>query len=166
MRTSARPARSRPAKATAPLSLDFANCLSDRVGEHGLRSNDLVQATAVGGWLATLTEQLNSTRGMGWERWRNLPFDPMRTEHVSAINRLTRRLRNKTANLVVLGIGGSALGNIALQSALNPVTYHLMPPKERGGPRLFVAGPSIVKWTRLSASEHSVPSLSYASTRQ
>ena len=138
MRTSARPARSRPAKATAPLSLDFANCLSDRVGEHGLRSNDLVQATAVGGWLATLTEQLNSTRGMGWERWRNLPFDPMRTEHVSAINRLTRRLRNKTANLVVLGIGGSALGNIALQSALNPVTYNLMPPKERGGPRLFV----------------------------
>ena len=36
------------------------------------------------------------------------------------------------------GIGGSALSNIALQSALNPLTYNLMPRKQRGGPRLFV----------------------------
>jgi glucose-6-phosphate isomerase len=44
--------------------------------------------------------------------------------------------------MVVLGIGGSALGNIALQSALNPATYNLLPAGggagQRKGPRLFV----------------------------
>jgi glucose-6-phosphate isomerase len=40
--------------------------------------------------------------------------------------------------LVVLGIGGSALGNIALQSALNPYTYNLISDRTRTGPQLFV----------------------------
>jgi glucose-6-phosphate isomerase len=40
--------------------------------------------------------------------------------------------------LVVLGIGGSALGNIALQSALNPYTYNLQSDRSRPGPQLFV----------------------------
>ncbi len=40
-------------------------------------------------------------------------------------------------NLVILGIGGSALGNIAVQTALNPYMYNL-DPAQRKGPRLFV----------------------------
>ena len=39
---------------------------------------------------------------------------------------------------IVLGIGGSALGNIALQSALNPYTYNLMSERTRPGPQIFV----------------------------
>ena len=117
------------------LSLDFANCLADRVGRHGLPMETLERS---GERLNNLTRRLNESRGTGWERWRNLPFDPMRSEHVKAVNALVKKLRNKAENLVVLGIGGSALGNIALQSALNPVTYNLMPKKQRGGPRLFV----------------------------
>jgi glucose-6-phosphate isomerase len=38
---------------------------------------------------------------------------------------------------VVLGIGGSALGNIALQTALNPYMYNI-DSDQRKGPRLFV----------------------------
>ena len=129
------PASSTAATAAPPLTLDFANCFSDRVGSHGLRADELIAALPK---LADLMNQLNKSRGTGWERWRDLPFNPMRREHLSAVNKLTRKLRGKTNNLVVLGIGGSALGNIALQSALNPVTYNLMPRKERGGPRLFV----------------------------
>ncbi|MEM7623649.1 MAG: glucose-6-phosphate isomerase [Planctomycetota bacterium] len=40
--------------------------------------------------------------------------------------------------MVVLGIGGSALGNIAVQAALNPPTHNLLPPGDRHGPRIFV----------------------------
>ncbi|MHC4532038.1 MAG: glucose-6-phosphate isomerase, partial [Planctomycetota bacterium] len=40
-------------------------------------------------------------------------------------------------NFVVLGIGGSALGNIALQTALNPYMYNI-DEKQRTGPRMFV----------------------------
>jgi glucose-6-phosphate isomerase len=120
---------------TAPLSIDFANCLKERVGAHGLSADDLRAAAPV---LADLTRSLNTSRGTGWERWRDLPFDPMRSQHVKAVKKLARRLREGAQNLVVLGIGGSALGNIALQSALNPPTWNLMKDKHRGGPRLFV----------------------------
>jgi len=41
-------------------------------------------------------------------------------------------------NLVVLGIGGSALGLTALQTALNPPYYNLLSRGKRRGPRLFV----------------------------
>src|SRR5690606_15258527 len=47
-------------------------------------------------------------------------------------------------------IGGSALGNIALHSALNPPTHNLLPAGVRRGPRLFVLDnidPVLVKAT-------------------
>jgi glucose-6-phosphate isomerase len=117
------------------LTLDYANCLSTRVGEHGI---DEPQLAAAGAELDEFTARLNATKGTGWERWRTMPFDPMRTQHVDAMQALVDRYRENTDNLIVLGIGGSALGNIALQSALNPKTYNLLPREVRGGPRLFV----------------------------
>lgn len=82
-----------------------------------------------------------------------LPFDPVRREHVEAVRAIADPLRSKTENLIVLGIGGSALGNIALHAALTPLTHNLMPRVSEGasqqgidasghgrrhGPRLFV----------------------------
>ena len=66
------------------LRLDYANCLSGRVGEHGLEAEALKRAR---GPLRELSQELNETRGTGWERWRTLPFDPARTEHVGAVKR-------------------------------------------------------------------------------
>lgn len=120
---------------TAPLTFDFANCLSDRVGDHGVRADELNAAQER---MATITADLETSRGTGWERWRSLPFSPMRDEHVRAVRALVDTLRPRTENLVVLGIGGSALGNIALQAALNPLTWNLLPREKRNGPRLFV----------------------------
>lgn len=122
-------------RATAPLRIDFANCLSERVGSHGLPSTELRSSA---GRMADLTRQLNRTRGAGWERWRDLPFDPMRREHVAAVKAIAGKLRGQIDNLIVLGIGGSALGNIALHQALTPISHNLMPGDQRGGPRLFV----------------------------
>ena len=120
----------------APITIDFANCLADRVGpQHGLPSDILNRSQST---LESLTQKLTQTRGTGWERWRNLPFPPTRTEHTRAVNALVKKLRPKTQNLIVLGIGGSALGNIALHNALTPVTYNLTSHKKRKGPRLFV----------------------------
>src|SRR4030095_9705504 len=59
-------------------------------------------------------------------------------EHVGAVRAIAERCRGRFDNMVVLGIGGSALGNIALQSALNPSTYNLLPSDKRRGPRMFV----------------------------
>lgn len=120
------------------LKLHFANCLSDRVGTHGLDPASIAAGSASDRKIADYTASLEKTRNTGWERWRGLHVDPMRRDHASAIHKLVEERRGKFDNIVVLGIGGSALGNIALQSALNPSTYNLLPANERNGPRMFV----------------------------
>ncbi len=117
------------------ITLDYANCLTQRVGSHGIDPEEISRAAAR---IADLTRQLDTTRGTGWERWRMLPFDPMRREHVSAVKAIVAREHDRTENLIVLGIGGSALGNLALQAALNPLTWNLLPAEKRNGPRIFI----------------------------
>ena len=63
---------------------------------------------------------------------------PGNTEYTAQVGALVDKYRPITTDMVVLGIGGSALGNAAVHSALNPVTYNLLTDKKRPGPRLFV----------------------------
>ncbi|MFP4016935.1 MAG: glucose-6-phosphate isomerase [Halanaerobiaceae bacterium] len=60
------------------------------------------------------------------------------TEIVKEIVELAEESRGKYENFVVLGIGGSALGNIALQTALNDPYYNYNENSRNGYPRLFV----------------------------
>jgi len=120
------------------LTIDFRNCLSDRVGSHGLDPASLGPGSDAAARAGDIASALESTRNTGWERWRGLPFDPMRAAHLDAVTRLAEQARGRFDNLIVLGIGGSALGNSALQAALNPPTWNLLPSAERSGPRLFV----------------------------
>jgi len=117
------------------LQLDYAGCMADRLPDHGLTEADLDAAAER---LAPLLEDLERSRGTGWERWRLLAEDPMRSEHLGAVRRLADELRPGCRTLVVLGIGGSALGNVALHAALRPSTWNLLPDERRDGPRLFV----------------------------
>jgi len=63
---------------------------------------------------------------------------PNRTDYAEKVAETVRRRAADTTDLVVLGIGGSALGSIALHTALHPATYNLLPDNRRGGPRLFI----------------------------
>lgn len=120
------------------LTINYANCLSPRVGSHGLDPDHLDPAGDLAQGIAALTKKLAKSRGTGWERWRELARGEMRAQHVPAIKELVETLRPNASNLVVLGIGGSALGNIALHSALRTPTWNLLSDEQRGGPRLFV----------------------------
>ena len=70
----------------------------------------------------------NECSGHGDERWRSLWRDPMQQEHVDSILELVTSLQ-PCKILLVLGIGGSALGTRALHSALcsadSPALYVL-----------------------------------------
>ena len=56
-----------------------------------------------------------------------------------AVKEYAQRIRRDFDNFVILGIGGSALGPICLQSALAHPFYNIVSKKERGGgPRVFV----------------------------
>jgi glucose-6-phosphate isomerase len=81
-----------------------------------------------------LISQLNDERKAGETPYRDLPFN---SKTIDRVKGLACELRDDCENLVVLGIGGSALGNIALQTALNPYMYNL-DDAHRSGPRLFV----------------------------
>ncbi|HYE60689.1 MAG TPA: glucose-6-phosphate isomerase [Phycisphaerales bacterium] len=120
------------------LTLDFTNCLATHVGSHGLDPDLLAPGSEVHNAIAAATKRLAGSRGKGWERWRELPFEPMRSQHVSAVTTIAEQCRGRFDTMVVLGIGGSALGNIALQSALNPPTWNLSDSVRKGAPRLFV----------------------------
>ncbi len=119
------------------ITINYANMLSTRVGPHGLDEARIAPGSAAAEGIKSLTQSLAKTKGTNWERWYNLWQEPMRSEHVAAIKPIAKDAQ-KYENLVVLGIGGSALGNIALQSALNPATHNLQSSKDRSGPRVFV----------------------------
>ncbi|HLP84349.1 MAG TPA: hypothetical protein VK157_08360, partial [Phycisphaerales bacterium] len=121
------------------LHIDFANCLEDRVAEHGLEEAFFDANSPATHAATAATRKLAQTRGTGWERWRELAFEPMRSEHVRSVKAAVAASKQcGFENLVVLGIGGSALGNIAVQSALNSPTWNMMSASSRPGPRLFV----------------------------
>ncbi len=90
---------------------------------------------AVGESLSRAHRKLMAQWDSGQLGYAGLPY---RRDYRDQVMALVERLRPGTTDLVVLGIGGSALGNIALQTALNPSTYNLLSERKRGGPRLFV----------------------------
>jgi glucose-6-phosphate isomerase len=115
------------------LFVDYGNVLAAAAGKtHGLSPDEITRAAAP---VKDVITRIERERKSGRHRYRDLPADDAMRK---AVNAALRRYRGKFENLVVLGIGGSALGNIALQTALNPPYHNLLPAKSRSGPRLFV----------------------------
>ena len=114
------------------IKLYYKNVTAEIIGdEHGISSPQL---RAIEQKTSPLIKQLNEQRTAGRTPYRDLPHNQSTAPKVRT---LAGELKDGCENLVVLGIGGSALGNIALQTALNPYMYNL-DGKQRRGPRLFV----------------------------
>lgn len=114
------------------INLYYKNVMSEVIGsEHGITSEqfeDLAKQTG------PVISELNEQRAAGKIPYRDLPYNK---EYPVSVKKLGADLRG-CENFVVLGIGGSALGNIALQTALNASTYNIDEAKRKGCPRLFV----------------------------
>jgi glucose-6-phosphate isomerase len=114
------------------IKLYYKNVMADALcSEHGITSAQLKELAKK---TSPLISRLNNEREAGKTPYRDLPFN---TEIPRQVKKLVAEVKNGCENLVVLGIGGSALGNIALQTALNPYMSNL-DDKRRRGPRLFV----------------------------
>jgi glucose-6-phosphate isomerase len=115
------------------LQVYWKNVLDSAVGpEHGLKESDI---DALAGRIAGIVGDIDAQRQAGKLPYRDLPY---REDLVQGVEAQTAVFKRGCENLVVLGIGGSALGNIALQTALRSPIYNLLPSARRGGPRLFV----------------------------
>lgn len=115
------------------ISLYYKNATAEAVGDkHGVTDKELASLAPR---IKEISKQLADDRKAGKQRYRDLPYDEAM---IDAVNTQVEHFRDRCEVLIVLGIGGSALGNIALQSALNPYTYNLMSDRTRPGPQLFV----------------------------
>ena len=112
-----------------PIVLDVNHMMSDVVGfQYGIDA-DHVDGMAQAAAAAQHNVALN--RGTGWLGWTELPYN--QKEIVEKIETVAARVRNEFDAFVVLGIGGSALGPIAIQQALNHLHYNELPAEKRGG---------------------------------
>jgi len=116
----------------AQVKLYYKNVTEEAIGaEHGISAKEL---EALAERTSPLIGQLNNERKAGQTPYRDLPRD---SKIAGRVKGLADEVRDGCENFVVLGIGGSALGNIALQTALNPYMYNI-DDAQRSGPRLFV----------------------------
>ena len=110
----------------------YKNVLESVLGvEHGITQKQFDELAAK---TEPLIEKLNADRKAGKTRYRDLPYQ---AETVKKVNAVAQQVK-WCENFVILGIGGSALGPIALQTALNPYMYNFDDKQRNGCPRLFV----------------------------
>ncbi|HSV27172.1 MAG TPA: glucose-6-phosphate isomerase, partial [Sedimentisphaerales bacterium] len=108
------------------------NVLAEAIGpEHGISASQMDELAACA---LPAVRQVNEERKAGKTRYRDLPYDE---KMVAGIKAMVKEFSPGCRNLVILGIGGSALGNIAIHTALNPCMYNI-DAAQRKGPRLFV----------------------------
>jgi len=115
------------------IQLYWKHATAKAIGEiHGITPGEL---TALGDRLAAAQQAVAGQIRRGQLGYATLPT---RQDYRDSVMALAAKHRPRCTDLVVLGIGGSALGNIALQTALKGPTYNLLSGAARKGPRLFV----------------------------
>ena len=114
------------------IRLDYNNMLSEFVGEHGIT---LAEIEAIDKKIAAAKKALDNKRSA--MAWRDLPYnqDGVVTELLAYVNKMLPKIDT----LVVFGIGGSALGPLAVQQAINGAFWNEQKDLRGKYPRLYVA---------------------------
>ena len=117
------------------IRIDYNNMMKKYVGEYGISDAEL---SALSGKAAKAHKAMEEKRTNGGMDWRNLPYN--QKEVVEDIKAYVDSVKAHTEAFVVLGIGGSALGPICVQQAINHPFYNELSKEKRGGyPKLYVA---------------------------
>ena len=115
------------------LRLDFTNMIATAPGAGGIDERRWAHAQETFGPAFAGVEEDRAQRKHGW-------IDLPRDERLLAQSAdFAERTRGRYTDVVILGIGGSALGPIALRTALRPPNWNSLSDDARGGrPRLHV----------------------------
>lgn len=113
---------------TTSLKFHYAHCLKELIGEqHGLSRQDL---SSMEERFREAQSALSAGRKAGELGFFDLPY---KQEEAAKAKALAKKGKGRFDTLVVIGIGGSALGCAALKSALRPAFWDLLPAKARQG---------------------------------
>ncbi len=118
-------------KSDALIHIDYNNMLSHTLGERGIGIEEL---KAMEPQMQNALEEVNSKRDK--LRWREL-YKTQRA-NINEINETAAWIRENCEYFVVLGIGGSALGPIAVHQALQHPHYNELARSKRRGPKFYV----------------------------
>ncbi len=111
------------------IKLDYNNMMADKLGkEHGISFKEIENLKLA----AEAAHEKITDSNPGF-----MELPDSQVEIVKEINEFVDNNLDKYDNFVVLGIGGSALGNIALQTALNNPYYNLNADYRGEHPRVF-----------------------------
>ena len=114
------------------VSLDYNNMIDDFVGKHGISASDI---KALEPQITAAKQAMKDKRAD--MAWRDLPHN--QEAIVKEILSYVDSVKDNCDAFVVLGIGGSALGPMAVQQAINNPFYNELPRDKRGGyPRLYI----------------------------
>ncbi len=116
------------------LKLDYNNMMVDYIGEEqGFTAKDFADNKKV---IASAFNTVSENKGKGMMGWTELPFN--QKDIVADILATAKDIKKKFDNFVVLGIGGSALGPIAVFQALCHLRHNELPKSKRKAPKLYV----------------------------
>jgi len=116
------------------MRMDYNNMLADRIGKDGISMDAIEKLSAP---IAKANKAMVEKREAGKMAWRDLPYNQEGV--VKDILTYVDEMKDDIDAFVVLGIGGSALGPLAVQQALNHPFYNELPRDKRGNfPKLYV----------------------------
>lgn len=122
-------------KESMKITMDFNNMMSEVIGdEQGISKASIDQLSDR---LKEAAQAMKDKRKAGKMDFRDLPYN--QKDIVKDLIDTANKIKDRFDAFVVLGIGGSALGPIAVQQALNHMHYNEVSKEDRGGyPRLYV----------------------------
>lgn len=120
-------------KNSMTVRLDYNNMMQEFVGENGITKQEIDNLN-----LDDAIKAMSDKRDNGKMDWRDLPYN--QEEVCNEIIKYVDEVKDKFDAFVVLGIGGSALGPISVQQAINHPFYNeISREKRKGYPKFYVA---------------------------
>lgn len=113
------------------IRIDYNNMLTHSVGKGGIEPSEI---DAMQDRMQRAYDGVEAKKDK--LRWRYLYKSEL--ENIDEITAVADFVRRNAKNFVVLGIGGSALGPIAVHQALNDYYYNEMQDEIRNGPKFYV----------------------------
>ena len=120
-------------KESMRLRLDYNNMMKDFVGRDGFTKKEIRENMAA---IDTAYNLVQLKRGRGMMGWASLPTE--QDDVVADIIATAKEIRKSCDYFVVLGIGGSALGPMAVFQALCHLHHNEIPKSKRRAPKFYV----------------------------
>ncbi len=113
------------------IRVDVNNMMRTRLGARGI---DEAELDGMQPQLSAAAETMKTKRYS--MAWRELPY--MQQSIIEDMEKTAAQINERFDAFVVLGIGGSALGTIAVQTALTHLRYNELPKSKRRGAKVYI----------------------------